>query len=46
MGDNAGAVEILLEVVEEGGLKHKDEAQKLLAVVNEIAERSRQGNAS
>jgi FimV-like protein len=41
MGDNAGAAEILLEVLGEGGEAHKAEAQKLLALVNAIAERSR-----
>lgn len=34
MGDNEGAAEILLEVLEEGSSKHKAEAQKLLDVVN------------
>jgi len=34
MGDNEGAAEILLEVLEEGLSKHKAEAQKLLDVVN------------
>lgn len=42
MGDNAGAAEILLEVLDEGGEAHKVEAQKLLALVNAIAERSRE----
>jgi len=41
MGDNAGAAEILLEVLDEGGETHKVEAQKLLALVNAIAERSK-----
>lgn len=40
MGDNAGAAEILLEVLGEGGEVHKAEARKLLALVNAIAERS------
>jgi FimV-like protein len=34
MGDNEGAAEILLEVLDEGLSKHKAEAQKLLDVVN------------
>ena len=34
MGDNEGAAEILLEVLDEGSSKHKAEAQKLLDVVN------------
>ena len=42
MGDNAGAAEILLEVLDEGGEAHKVEAQKLLALVNALAERSRE----
>jgi FimV-like protein len=42
MGDNAGAAEILLEVLDEGGEAHKAEAQKLLALVNTLAERSRE----
>ena len=42
MGDNAGAAEILLEVLDEGGEAHKVEAQKLLALVNAVAERSRE----
>jgi FimV-like protein len=41
MGDNAGAAEILFEVLDEGGETHKVEAQKLLALVNAIAERSK-----
>lgn len=42
MGDNAGAAEILIEVLDEGGEAHKVEAQKLLALVNAVAERSRE----
>ena len=42
MGDNAGAAEILLEVLDEGGEAHKVEAQKMLALVNAVAERSRE----
>ena len=38
MGDNEGAAEILLEVLEEGSSKHKAEAQKLLDVVNASGE--------
>jgi len=41
MGDNAGAAEILFEVLDEGGETHKVEAQKLLALVNAIAKRSK-----